>query len=90
MVIFGESTSQRKGCPKGVYLGLCEEGLVKGIPKGKYTKSKKIKGMPSGLWILFKTTPMMNIIKTNYGTMQSEKNFKSLIIRMTKLMWFWR
>jgi hypothetical protein len=28
-----------KPCPKGAFLGLCEEGLIKGIPKGQYTKS---------------------------------------------------
>jgi hypothetical protein len=36
-------SSQEKGCPKGTFLGLCEEGLVKGIPKGNYTKSVKNK-----------------------------------------------
>ena len=42
--IFGWGTpSQRKGCPKGAFLGLCEEGLVKGIEPGKYTRSKKNK-----------------------------------------------
>lgn len=39
--IFGNKTvNQTKKCPKGIFLGLCEEGLVKGIKKGKYTKSK--------------------------------------------------
>jgi hypothetical protein len=33
-------TSRKKGCPRGAFLGLCEEGLVKGIPAGKYTASK--------------------------------------------------
>jgi hypothetical protein len=32
-------SSQKKGCPKGAYLGICEEGLVKGIPSGSYTTS---------------------------------------------------
>lgn len=42
--IFVDSiTSQEKGCPKGTFLGLCEAGLVKGIPKGNYTKSIKNK-----------------------------------------------
>ncbi|WP_291637657.1 hypothetical protein [Clostridium sp.] len=42
--LFGEGTSsQRKVCPKSTFLGLCEEGLVKGIEKGKYTASKKNK-----------------------------------------------
>ncbi|MEK4453437.1 DUF6979 family protein [Paenibacillus sp. FSL L8-0506] len=36
--VFGEGTwAQRKGCPKNAFLGLCEEGLVRGIPKGNYT-----------------------------------------------------
>jgi hypothetical protein len=33
-------TSRKKDCPRGAFLGLCEEGLVKGIPAGKYTASK--------------------------------------------------
>ena len=32
-------SSQKKSCPKSAFLGLCEEGLVKGIPDGKYTRS---------------------------------------------------
>jgi hypothetical protein len=33
-------TSRKKGGPRGAFLGLCEEGLVKGIPAGSYTASK--------------------------------------------------
>ena len=33
-------TARKKGCPRGAYLGLCEEGMVKGIPPGHYTTSK--------------------------------------------------
>lgn len=33
-------TARKKGCPRGAFLGLCEEGLVKGIPPGSYTASK--------------------------------------------------
>ena len=36
-------TARKKGCPRGAYLGLCEEGLVKGIPPGHYTTSKNNK-----------------------------------------------
>tara|TARA_R110002096_G_scaffold115303_1_gene249600 strand:- start:132 stop:515 length:384 start_codon:yes stop_codon:yes gene_type:complete len=43
-VVFPNSkSSQEKSCPKNTFLGLCEEGLVKGIPKGNYTKSVKNK-----------------------------------------------
>ena len=33
-------TAQKKGGPRGAFLGLCEEGLIKGIPAGNYTASK--------------------------------------------------
>jgi hypothetical protein len=32
--------ARNKGCPRGAFLGLCEEGLVKGIPAGRYTASR--------------------------------------------------
>jgi len=35
--------SINKGCPRAAFLGLCEEGKVKGIPSGDYTSSKKNK-----------------------------------------------
>jgi hypothetical protein len=35
------ASSQKKGCPKGAFLGLCSAGLVKGIPPGTYTDSVK-------------------------------------------------
>ena len=33
-------SAQKKGGPRGAFLGLCEEGLVKGIPPGHYTTPK--------------------------------------------------
>lgn len=36
--VFGEGTwVQRKGCPKSAFLGLCDEGLIRGVSKGNYT-----------------------------------------------------
>lgn len=32
-------SSQKKGCPRGAFLGLCNEGLVRGVSKGKYSRS---------------------------------------------------
>lgn len=34
---------QKKGCPKGAFLGLCEEEFITGIPPGAYTRSIKNK-----------------------------------------------
>lgn len=36
-------TSRKKTSPRGAFLGLCEEGLVKGIPAGQYNASKENK-----------------------------------------------
>jgi hypothetical protein len=33
-------SAQKKGSAQGAFLGLCEEGLVKGIPAGSYAASK--------------------------------------------------
>ncbi|WP_406795781.1 MULTISPECIES: DUF6979 family protein [Brevibacillus] len=38
--LFGAGThGQKKGCPKGAFLRLCEEGFIRGIEAGKHTKS---------------------------------------------------
>jgi hypothetical protein len=36
-------TILQKACPKSAFLGLCKEGLVKGVPRGNYTRSIKNK-----------------------------------------------
>ena len=41
--IFNSEYSWKKGCPKSTFLGLCEEGLIKGISGGNYTNSTKNK-----------------------------------------------
>jgi hypothetical protein len=41
--VFPTKSAQEKPCPKNIFLGLCEAGFVKGIPKGKVTKSVKNK-----------------------------------------------
>ena len=32
---------QDKSCPKGAFLGLCNAGLIKGVPPGSYTRATK-------------------------------------------------
>jgi hypothetical protein len=42
--LFGEGTSsQAKGGPRDAFLGLCEAGVVRGVPRGNYTRSTKNK-----------------------------------------------
>lgn len=40
-VFTNRSASQKKGCPRGAYLGLCQQGLVAGVPPGDYTRSQR-------------------------------------------------
>ena len=43
-LLLGHSESmQKKPCPKGAFLGLCEDGYVKGVAKGSYTGSERSK-----------------------------------------------
>lgn len=46
-LVFTKNSFVEKGCPKDCFLGICEEGLIVGIPKGKYTNSKKNRLMAS-------------------------------------------
>ena len=40
--IFPESSAlEKKGCPKGAFLGLCKRGMVDGIPAGQYSGTSK-------------------------------------------------
>ena len=38
-----KKASREKGCPKCAFLGLAEEGLIRGVPPGSYTSSKRNK-----------------------------------------------
>jgi len=36
-------SAQAKGCPRGAFLGLCENGNITGIPEGIYCRAEKNK-----------------------------------------------
>lgn len=56
---YGEIASQKKGCPKNVFLSLCQEGHLKNVPIGKYTKSIKNKEY---------ALKVIEILKSNHST----------------------
>lgn len=60
--IFNTKSSQVKSCPKNTFLGLCEEGFVKGIPKGNYTKSVKNKEYALKAVSILKANPKASYI----------------------------
>jgi len=35
-------SSRAKSCPRGAYLGLCEEGLIHDVPPGNYQQAKSV------------------------------------------------
>jgi hypothetical protein len=51
--------TREKGCPKSAFLGLCEEGRVKGVARGSYTRSKLNKGYALQALTLLSTTPAL-------------------------------
>lgn len=58
--IFGEgNTSAKKGCPGSAFLGLCEAGMVREIPKGKYTRATKNKEYALKAAALLKADPSL-------------------------------
>ncbi len=40
----GKEPAQKKACPRGAFLGLCEEGLVVGVAAGRYGAGAANKG----------------------------------------------
>lgn len=53
------SSSQKKSCPRDAFLGLCESGLVQGIPTGNYTQSQANKSYAVAAVQLLKSKPSL-------------------------------
>jgi hypothetical protein len=49
--------SRKKSCPRSAFLGLCEEGKVKGVKSGNYTNSKANKSYATDALKLLKNSP---------------------------------
>lgn len=64
-------SSQKKGCPKSTFLGLCEQGKIKGVKSGSYTRSKLNKqyGLKAVEYLI--TQPNLN--ETELWSLISEK-----------------
>ena len=69
--IFERGTpSQKKGCPRCAFLGLCEEGIISGIISGKYTNSVKNKGY---------ALRALELIKSNISLLNNRNHLWELI-----------
>jgi hypothetical protein len=50
-------SSRQKSCPRSAFLGLCEEGKVKGVRSGDYTSSKANKSYATDALALLQSSP---------------------------------
>ncbi|MEH7455453.1 DUF6979 family protein [Gottfriedia acidiceleris] len=59
--IFGKGTSsQKKGCPKNAFIGLCEAGLVKGVTFDRNLESKNKSYAINAIHLLKKDPTLVN------------------------------
>ena len=55
----GKKASQDKVCPRSAFLGLAEEGLIRGIPKGNYVRSPDNKRYAMEALSLIRSNPAL-------------------------------
>jgi len=71
---FSTSESVRnKGCPKSTFLGLCSEGIVRGVTKGCYTRSIMNKIYAITAYKLLRKDPCLAKDKTKLWEIVIEK-----------------
>ena len=61
--VFKKEVYREKGCPRAAFLGLCEDGLIKNITPGNYTKSLKNKSYAVKAVQLLKKNPELRYNK---------------------------
>ncbi|MED1724504.1 hypothetical protein P4V06_17235 [Brevibacillus parabrevis] len=85
--IFGAGTaSQKKGCPKSAFLGLCEEGFVRGIEPGSYTTSvdNKAYALQAVEWL--KKNPSLSPKLTHMGMVWLLVGVLSIFVRIAPFL----
>jgi len=89
--IFPDSeSSQKKGCPKNAFLGLCEEGKVKDIQSGKYTRSLKNKKYALAALALLKHDPTLANDKVTLWNKVQSGNDKQHNYQMDVVVSLWK
>jgi hypothetical protein len=64
-LLISSQSSIVKCCPRNVFLGLCENGLVKSIPSGKYTKPTNKKSSAVAAVNLLRKNPGYSSLSSN-------------------------
>ncbi len=56
--------SRDKGCPRNAFLGLCEEGMIKGVDPGDYGAGEKSKGFAIRAVQILREEPTLSLNMT--------------------------
>lgn len=82
IALFGVDTaSQKKSCPRAAFLGLCESGLVQGIPARNYTQSVANKSYAVAAVRLLKSKPSLIAINNTELWKRVMKDLKKPITK---------
>lgn len=72
--LFHRTTYFSKGCPRAAFIGLCEEGLIKGIPAGDYSAGEKNKKHTLKALQLLKEKANWKLNKTQWWNAATKDN----------------
>lgn len=78
-IFINKKASQKKGCPKDVFLSLCQEGYLKNIKKDYYTKSIKNKEYTSRIVELLKNNHSIDNISALWKQLNTGTTYNSQI-----------
>lgn len=67
----GKKSLQKKSCPRGAYLGLCESGAILGVTMGNYCRSVRNKEY---------AIIALSLLKENPSLSRSEKTLWCLVV----------
>ena len=82
-------SSQEKGCPRATYLGLCESGVVSGIPAGNYSRSEKNKGYALKALSILQQSPTLLEDKNRLWEIVMESEIKKANHQMDVVISMW-
>ncbi|RED42627.1 hypothetical protein DFQ10_10834 [Winogradskyella eximia] len=89
MNFFNSNTSQSKSCPKNAFLGLCEEGLIRDIEKGNYTRSKLNKSYAlKALEVLRKNNNLVFTPKELWKELKLEEKIYNSQLDVVIALWY--
>jgi len=82
-------SARTKGCPRGAFLGLCQEGLVKDVPAQRYTASMASKNYAISTVMLLKqgSTNVENINEIESFVMPERQRGDQGEIRIACVLW---